>query len=80
MPKTRSVPELSRCESDHRDRDRVGERVAASRAAQGLPPTITDPAILQAVVDVFRAVDVSSDADRAVPTAKRARRTRRHAG
>ncbi|MGH3933562.1 MAG: hypothetical protein ACRDS1_01025 [Pseudonocardiaceae bacterium] len=30
--------------------------VAASRAAQGLPPTVEDPAILERVAAVFRLV------------------------
>jgi len=31
----------------------IAERVAASRAAQGLPPTITDPAVLVALAELF---------------------------
>lgn len=32
-------------------------RVAASRAAQGLPPSITDPVILDRVAAIFLAAD-----------------------
>jgi hypothetical protein len=36
-----------------RKRDEVGRLVAASRAAQGLPPTITDPGILDRVATLL---------------------------
>lgn len=36
--------------------DRIRESVAASRAAQGLPPTITDPATLERVAAILRLV------------------------
>ncbi|PZS22130.1 MAG: hypothetical protein DLM60_05015 [Pseudonocardiales bacterium] len=45
--------------------------VTASRARQGLPPTVTDPATLERVASVFRLV---TPADESVPPQPRKRR------
>lgn len=45
------------------------ERVAAQRAAQGLPATVEEPTVLQHVADLMRSADP--------PTAKRRRRRAR---
>lgn len=38
----------------------LAARVAQSRAAQGLPPVITDPVVLDRVAAVFAAVNAAS--------------------
>ena len=45
-PGTGSVPDAAR-------REELRHRVAASRAAQGLPPFITDPAVLDRIADLL---------------------------
>lgn len=37
--------------------DEHRERVARMRAAQGLPPTIQEPTVLQHIADLMRSVD-----------------------
>lgn len=37
--------------------DQLRARVAASRAAQGFPPVITDPATLDRAADILRTMD-----------------------
>lgn len=38
--------------------DYFREMVARTRAAQGLPPTIQDPAALRAMANIYRLVDI----------------------
>ncbi|MEV6860536.1 hypothetical protein AB0M44_05985 [Streptosporangium subroseum] len=42
--------------------DEMRTRVAASRAAQGLPPVVEDLAIIERVAAVFRLVDAPESA------------------
>ena len=47
--KTQTVPSTDLDEAEAR------RLVAESRAEQGLPPTVTDPTVLQIAADLFRA-------------------------
>jgi hypothetical protein len=53
-------------------RAQVRAKVAASRAAQGLPPVITDPATLERVAAVLRLVALPEPL---VPSQRKRRRT-----
>lgn len=46
-------------------------KVAASRAAQGLPPVITDPATLERVAAVLRLVTLTEPAPPSLRTRRR---------
>lgn len=62
------------------DDDRISRKVATSRAAQGLPPAIEDPATLERVAAIFRLVaDQAAEAEssKSSPPRKRRGRTRR---
>ncbi|HET9256649.1 MAG TPA: hypothetical protein VFO16_15815, partial [Pseudonocardiaceae bacterium] len=54
-------------------------KVAASRASQGLPPVITDPATLERVAAVFRLV-LPAPAGRSPRTRRRTAAARRTQG
>jgi hypothetical protein len=47
--------------------DRLRQAVARSRAAQGLPPVVTDPAAIQRAVAALALADVDGDGDRSEP-------------
>lgn len=57
--------------------DETRQIIATSRAAQGLPPTIEDPAILERAAAVFRAVGEQIEAQTAPAPRRRRGRTRR---
>lgn len=53
----------------HGSLEALRERVARQRAAQGLPPTIEEPTVLQHVADLMRSVEPP-------PTKRRRKRAR----